>query len=94
MTTLSFFARTGIQEQTASKPNETDTEGCVKGWGQAACSNRVLDEKHGVDKQQLERFIDHLQSLAKELETTEHRITDKVLAAFISTQNFEPYSTH
>jgi hypothetical protein len=46
-----------------------------------------------VDQQQLERFINHLQNLAKELETPEYRITDKVLAAFISTQNFEPYST-
>ncbi|MFQ3218455.1 MAG: hypothetical protein ACJAUL_000289 [Paraglaciecola sp.] len=93
MTTLSFLARTGIQEQTGSKPDETDIEACVKGWGQGACSSRVLDVKLGVDQQQLERFIDHLQKLAEELETPQHRITDKVLAAFISTQKTEPYST-
>ena len=93
MTTLSFLARTGIQEQTGSKPDETDIEACVKGWGQGACSSRVLDVKLGVDQQQLDRFIEHLQNLAKELHTPEHRITDKVLAAFISTQDTEPYST-
>jgi len=93
MTTLSFLARTGIQKQTASKPNETDIEGCVKGWGQGACSSRVLDVKLGVDQQQLDRFISHLQNIAKELQSPENRIIDKVLAAFISTQDTEPYST-
>ena len=93
MTTLSYLARTGIQEQTGSKPDETDIEACVKGWGQGACSSRVLNVELGVDQQQLQRFINHLQEIAKELGTPQQRITDKVLAAFISTQDTEPFST-
>jgi hypothetical protein len=92
-TTLSFLARTGIQEQTNSKPDETNVEACVKGWGQGACSSRVLNVELGVDQTQLELFIEHLQKISKELDTPEHRITDKVLASFISTQDNEPYST-
>jgi hypothetical protein len=92
-TLLSFLARTGIQEQTGSKPNETDIEACVKGWGQGAFSSRVFDADRGVDQGQLERFIAHLQAIAKEFGVADQRITDKVLAIFISTQDPEPYST-
>lgn len=93
MTILSNLARTGIQEQTGSKPDETDIEACVKGWGQGAFSSRVLNVELGVDQGQMERFIAHLQGISKELGVPEQRITDKVLAAFISTQDTEPYST-
>lgn len=93
---LSMLARTGIQEQTGSKPGETNIDACVKGWGQGACSSRVFDPENletGVNEAQLERFIAHLQGIAKELGVPNQRITDKVLAAFISTQDTEPYST-
>jgi hypothetical protein len=93
MTILSNLARTGIQEQTGSKPGETDIEACVKGWGQGACSSRVLNVEQGVDEEQLERFISHLQEISKELNVPEQRITDKVLGVFISTQDAQPYST-
>ena len=93
MRILSSLARTGIQDQTGSKPGETDIEACVKGWGQGACSSRVFDPEKGVDQTQLERLIVHLQGIAKELGVPNQRITDKVLAVFISTQDPEPYST-
>jgi len=92
-TLLSFLARTGITKQTGSKPGETNVEACVKGWGQGACSSRVLNVTLGVDEIQLERFIKHLQGIALELRVPKQRITDKVLAVFISTQDLEPYST-
>ena len=92
-TILSNLARTGIQEQTGSKPGETDIEACVKGWGQGAYSSRVFNPEFGVDEEQQERFIAHLQGIAKELGTPGQRITDKVLGVFISTQDAEPYST-
>ncbi len=92
MKILSFLARTGIQDQTGSKPDETDIEACVKGWGQGACSSRVFNVETGVDEAQLERFIVHLEGIAKELGVPNQRITDKVLAVFISTQDTEPYS--
>lgn len=92
-TLLSFLARTGIQEQTGSDKGETDIQSCVKGWGQGAYSSRVFDEKKGVDQHQLELFIDHLHEIARELNTPNTRITDKVLGSFIATQQAEPYST-
>lgn len=92
-TLLSFLARTGITQQTGSKQGETDVAACVKGWGQGACSSRVLNVTLGVDEIQLERFIKHLQGIAIELGVANQRITDKVLAVFISTQDLEPYST-
>ena len=90
---LSFLARTGIQEQTGSKPDETDVSACVKGWGQGAFSSRVFDAEKGIDPVRLDQFIAHLQAMAREFGTPNHRITAKVLAAFISTQDPEPYST-
>jgi hypothetical protein len=90
---LSFLARTGIQEQTGSKPGETDIEACVRGWGQGAFSSRVFDKDLGVDQAQLERFIAHLQAIAGELGVPNQRITGKVLAVFITTQAPEPYLT-
>jgi hypothetical protein len=92
-TILSYLARTGIQEQTGSKPGETDIEACTKGWGQGAYSSRVFNPELGVDEEQQERFIAHLQGIAKELGTPGQRVTDKVLGVFISTQDAEPYST-
>lgn len=92
-TLLSFLARTGITKQTGSKAGETNVEACVKGWGQGACSSRVLNVTLGVDEIQLERLIKHLQGIALELKVPNNRITDKVLAVFISTQELEPYST-
>ena len=53
MKLLSFLARTGIQDQTGSKPGETDIEACVKGWG--LFKSRFLET--GVDEAQLERFL-------------------------------------
>jgi len=93
MKILSFLARTGIQEQTGSKSGETDIDACVKGWGQGACSSRVFDVEKGVDETQLARLVAHLEGIAKELGIPNQRITDKVLAVFISTQDFKPYST-
>ena len=93
MTLLSFLARTGIQEQTGSKPDETDIPACVKGWGQGACSSRVLNVELGVDQAQLQRFLSHLEGIALELGVPDQRITDRVLRVFISTQDLEPYST-
>ena len=91
-TLLSFLARTGITDQTGSKSGETDVQACVKGWGQGACSSRVLNVTLGVDEVQLERFLDHLNGIAKELGVSNQRITDKVLAVFVATQDLEPYS--
>ena len=93
MTILSFLARTGIQEQTGSKPDETDIAACVKGWGQGACSSRVLNVELGVDQEQLARLLTHLEGIAKELGVPDQRITDRVLGVFVSTQDLEPYST-
>ncbi len=93
MTILSFLARTGIQEQTGSKPDETNITACVKGWGQGACSSRVLNVELGVDEEQLARFLTHLEGIAKELGVPDQRITDRVLGVFVSTQDLEPYST-
>lgn len=92
-TLLSFLARTGIQEQTGSRPGETNIDACVKGWGQGAYSSRVFDAERGVDQAQLERFIAHLQGIANELGVPDGRITARVLAVFITTQDPEPYST-
>lgn len=93
MRILSGLARTGIQEQTKSNPGETDIDGCVKGWGQGACSSRVFNVEPGVDNHQLEKFISHLKGIARELGIRNERITDKVLASFIATQDPEPYLT-
>jgi hypothetical protein len=90
---LSYLARTGIQQQTGSKPGETDIQSCVKGWGQGAYSSRVFDPHKGIDEQHLNRFIQHLQNIAVELNVPNQRITDKVLGVFITTQIAEPYST-
>ena len=90
---LSYLARTGIQEQTGSKPGETDIQACVKGWGQGAYSSRVFDPHKGVDEEHLGRFIQHLHDIALELNVPNQRITDKVLGVFITTQNAEPFST-
>ena len=93
MKTLSFLARIGIQEQTGSKPGETDIAACVKGWGQGSCSSRVFNVELAVDEEQLARFLAHLEGIAKELGVPNQRITDRVLGSFIATQDLEPYST-
>ena len=93
MKTLSYLARTGIQEQTGSKPGETDIPACVKGWGQGACSSRIFNVELAVDENQLERFITHLEGIATDMGIANKRITSKVLGSFIATQDLEPYST-
>jgi len=93
MTLLSFLARTGIQEQTSSKPGETDIPACVKGWGQGSCSSRVFNVNLAVDEDQLDRLIAHLEGIAKEMGVPNQRMTGKVLGSFVATQDLEPYST-
>ena len=86
-TIVSYLARTGIQEQTGSKPGETNIENCVKGWGQGAYSSRVFDSDIDVDQNQLERLITHLKSIASELGVPNQRISNKVIGVFVSTQD-------
>lgn len=90
---ISWLARNGIQEQTGSRLDETDIEGCVKGWGQGPFSSRVFDPQKGVDEDQLERLIQHLDDIAKKMHVKPERYTDKVLAAFVASQDAEPYSS-
>lgn len=92
-TILSYLARNGIQEQTGSNPDETNIENCVKGWGQGAYSSRVFDVERGVDQEQLNGFIEHLEAIAADLGVANNRFTDKVLGVFIATQLAEPYLT-
>jgi len=92
-TLLSFLARTGIQEQTGSNAGETNIESCAKGWGQGAYSSRVFNADKGVDQEQLNKFIEHLNRIAAELKSPNGRFTYKVLGSFIATQLAEPYST-
>lgn len=90
---ISWLARNGIQEQTGSRLDQTDIEGCVKGWGQGPFSSRVFDPQKGVDEDQLERLIQHLHGIAAKLNVKNGRFTDRVLAAFVASQDAEPYST-
>ncbi|MDH5642011.1 MAG: hypothetical protein OEY28_12020, partial [Nitrospira sp.] len=90
---ISWLARTGIQEQTGSRPDETDIEGCVKGWGQGPFSSRVFDAQKGIDEDQLERLIQHLHGIASTMNIQNGRFTDRVLAAFVGSQDAEVYST-
>lgn len=93
MKLLSFLARTGIQEQTGSKKNETDIANCVKGWGQGAHSSRVFHATKGVDPARMEMLIQRLQHISSELGIKDNRLTHDVLAAFVTTQKAEPYLT-
>lgn len=90
---ISWLARNGIQEQTGSRPDETNIENCVKGWGQGPFSSRVFDPQKGIDEDQLERLIQHLHGIASKLNVKNGRFTDQVLAAFVGSQNAEIYST-
>lgn len=90
---ISWLARNGIQEQTGSRPDETNIEGCVKGWGQGPFSSRVFDPQKGVDKDQLEHLLQHLHGIALKLNVKNERFTDRVLAAFVGSQDAETYST-
>ena len=90
---ISWLARIGIQEQTGSEPGETSIANCVKGWGQGPYSSRVFDAEVGINQKQLDAFIAHLQAIAVEQEIPNQRITQSVLAAFVTTQDAEPYST-
>ncbi len=92
-TIVSWLARNGIQEQTGSNPDETNIANCVKGWGQGPYSSRVFNAESGIDEVQLDRLISHLQGISAEFGVPEQRITDDVLAAFVSTQAPKPYST-
>jgi hypothetical protein len=94
MTIVSWLARNGIQEQTVLNPDETSIENCVKGWGKGPYSSRVFNVESGVDEEQLDRLISHLKGITAELEVPDQRITNDVLAAFVSTQDLpKPYST-
>ena len=90
---ISWLARNGIQEQTGSRPDETNIEGCVKGWGQGPYSSRVFDPQKGIDEGQLERLIQHLNGIASKLNVKNGRFTDRVLAAFVGSQDAEVHST-
>lgn len=90
---ISLLARNGIQEQTGSRPDETNIENCVKGWGQGPFSSRVFDSQKGIDEDQLERLIQHLHGIASKLNVKNGRFTDRVLAAFVGSQAAEVYST-
>lgn len=92
-TIISWLARTGIQEQTGSNKNETDVVSCMKGWGQGPFSSRVFSVEDGVDQAQLDRLVNHLETIAGELNVRDGRITEKVLATFVETQEAKPYST-
>ena len=89
---ISWLARNGIQEQTGSRPDQTDIEGCVKGWGQGPFSSRVFDPKKGVDENQLDRLILHLDSIAAKMKVKDGRFTDRVLAGFVGSQDAESFS--
>jgi len=93
MKLVSYLARTGIQEQTASKKNETDIANSVKGWGQGANSSRVFNVTKGVDPARMELLIQRLLDISKEFEIENNRLTHDVLAAFVTTQKAEPYLT-
>lgn len=90
---ISWLARNGIQEQTGSRPDETNIEGCAKGWGQGPYSSRVFDPQEGIDEEQLKRLIQHLHGIALKLNVRNGRFTDRVLAAFVGSQQAEVYST-
>lgn len=90
---ISWLARNGIQEQTGSRLDQTDIEGCVKGWGQGPFSSRVFDPQEGVDENQLERLILHLDGIAAKMKVKNGRFTDRVLAGFVGSQDAESYST-
>jgi len=90
---ISWLARNGIQEQTGSRPDETNIEGCVKGWGQGPYSSRVFDSQKGIDEEQLSRLIQHLHGIASKMNVKNGRFTDRVLAAFVGSQEAEAYST-
>jgi hypothetical protein len=89
-TIVSWLARNGIQEQTVSNPDETSIENCVKGWGKGPYSSRVFNVESEVDEEQLDRLMSHLKGIIAELEVPDQRITNDVLAAFVSTQDPPP----
>lgn len=92
-TVLSWLARNGIQEQTGSKKNQTDIEGCVKGWGQGPYSTRVFNAETGIDADQMDRLLAHLEGIAAEKGAKNGRITESVLGVLVESQNPKPYST-
>lgn len=93
MVLISSLARNGISAQTGSRPDETDVEGCALGWGQGAFSSHVFEAKRGVDQERLAALTTHLVELARRLGDADGRITAKVLAAFVSSQDSQPFST-
>jgi hypothetical protein len=93
MILVSWLARTGISEQTGSKPNETIVKSCVLGWGQGAYSSHVFREDGSADLDQLDRLILHLRYLAKEVEGDPTRLTSATVAAFVGAQPAQPYRT-
>ena len=91
---VSELARSGISEQTGSRPGETNVEGCVLGWGQGAFSSHVFRADGSIDVHRRERLIEHLRSLAAVVEGDPALITSATVAAFIGAQPAQPYLTH
>jgi hypothetical protein len=94
MKLVSWLARSGISEQTGSRPNETIVTNCGRGWGQGAYSSHVFQPSANADKAALERLISNFQRLALTLEGQPDRITARVAAAWVNNQPAQPYSTH
>jgi hypothetical protein len=94
MTLVSWLARSGISEQTGSRPNETIVKNCGLGWGQGAYSSHVFQPSESADTAALDRLISNFQRLALTLEGQPDRITARVAAAWVNNQPAEPYSTH
>lgn len=93
MLLVSWLARSGISEQTSSRPNETNVEGCVLGWGQGAFSSHVFQAHGGVDEAQLDRLIARLRHLARAVEGTPERITGATVAAYVGSRPPQPFRT-
>ena len=89
---IAYLARTGISEQTGSKPGKTIVQGCVAGWGQGPLSSQVFQPDGKVDLEQLELLTRRLQAISRELGHG-GAITAGVLGVHVSSQVLQPYST-
>lgn len=94
MKLVSFLARSGISEQTGSKPHETVVKNCVQGWGQGAFSSHVFQVDGTVDRARLESLVAHLQYLAENVEGDRTRIGSATAAAFVNAQRAQPFRTY
>jgi hypothetical protein len=93
MRVVSWLARSGISEQTGSRPNETIVKNCALGWGQGAFSSHVFQADDRASAAALERLLAEFHRLAALHEGHPDRITARVAAAFVNTRPAEPYST-